>query len=292
MISRIRQYFSSSAGTARRLEAGPLGSVGIIAGNGPFPIRFAREAKAAGHTVLAVCHEGETDPAIENEVDRVVWVKVGELGRLISAFKDAGVKRIAMAGGIGRVNRFGDIKLDARGARLMLKLRTTKDDVVMRGIASELEREGIVVEPCTLFLKDCLVPEGALTRRTPNEAQWSDIHAGAAALHAMSAHDIGQLVVVKQGVIVAVEAVEGSDAAIRRGGELGGADTVVVKIPKPTQDMRFDVPTIGKRTIETMQAVGARVLAVEAGSTLMMDGPAVVELAEREGIIIVGFKSA
>ncbi len=262
--------------------------IGVIAGNGPFPMRFVQEAKANGRDVVAVCHIGETSEEIAQFVDTLHWIKVGELGKMISAFRSEGVREVAMAGGINRVNHFGDVKLDARGASLMLKLRSTKDDVIMRGIADELAREGIEVISCTTFLSDSLVREGVLTKSSPSADELEDIQVGVDAIAAMSAQDIGQTVVVRQGVIVAVEAVEGTDAAILRGGELGGKGSVVVKFAKPTQDMRFDVPTIGIKTIEVMRSSGARVLAVEAGRTLIMDEGEMVALANKCKIAIVG----
>ncbi len=267
------------------LDGPPLG---LIAGNGSFPKLFIEEAHKRGREVIAVCHRGETDPVVERMIRSCTWIKVGELGKIIDTFKGAKVSEVAMAGGITRVRLFGGVKLDARGAQLLYRLKSTKDDVIMRGIADELGGEGIEVVPSTLYLTEALMREGTLTKSEPTEEELADIAVGAAALEAMSAQDIGQLVVVREGVIVAVEAVEGSDAAIRRGGELGGKGSVVVKYAKPTQDMRFDVPIVGRRTIETMVAVKARVLALEAGRCLIMDEPEVVKLANQHNITIVG----
>ena len=263
-------------------------ALGLIAGNGSFPKLFIEEAHKRGREVIAVCHRGETDPLVEGLVRSCTWIKVGELGKIIDTFKRAGVKEVAMAGGITRVRLFGGVKLDARGAQLLYRLKSTKDDVIMRGIADELASEGIEVVPSTLFLNEALIREGVLTSSEPTEEELSDIAIGVAAIEAMSSQDIGQLVVVREGVVVAVEAVEGSDAAIRRGGELGGKGTVVVKYAKPTQDMRFDVPIVGRRTIETMIAVKARVLALESGRCLVMDERDVVNLANQHKIAIVG----
>ena len=158
----------------------------------------------------------------------------------------------------------------------------------MRGIAEELEKEGICVVPCTLYLSRCLAREGLYTKSAPTEEEWSDISVGIDAIRAMSSQDIGQLVVVREGVMVAVEAVEGTDRTIARGGELGGKGSVVVKFAKPTQDMRFDVPTIGERTIQSLVKAKARVLALEAGRCLVLDEEKVVAAANRAGIAIVG----
>lgn len=262
--------------------------IGVIAGNESFPLRFAAEAKRHGCTIVAVCHIDETKPEIEDLVDSAVWIKVGELGKLIDTFRTAGVSHVAMAGGINRVRLFGGVKLDARGAALMLKIRSMKDDVIMRGIAEELAREGISVFDCTVFLSDSLVKEEVLTTSRPNAEELVDIEVGIKAIKAMSDEHIGQTVIVRGGVIVAVEAVEGTDQAILRGGALGGKGTVVVKFAKPTQDMRFDVPTVGLRTITTMVEARARVLALEAGRCLILDREEVVALAKKHKISIIG----
>lgn len=264
------------------------GWFGVIAGNGPFPRSFIQSAQAHGHAVLAVCHRGETDPSIESLADEVIWIRVGQLGKLIEGFRGRSITSVAMAGGINRVNWFGGVQLDARGAALLARLRSVKDDVIMRGIAEELGKDGIEVVSCTRFLEDHLVSLGCLTKRKPTDAEWADIEVGRQALRSIGAEHIGQVVVVREGVIVAVEAVEGTDAAIRRGGELAKRDAVVVKCAKPSQDMRFDVPTVGLKTLQTMQEVDARVLALEAGRSLMMEPREMCEFADRHQLTIVG----
>lgn len=295
MIKRVFKSIYSSSKAAENLAVserarGPLDKepIGLIAGSKTFPIRFIEEAHLAGHPVHAVCHLKETLPEVAELADGYKWIRVGELGAIIKFFKKAGVNKVALAGGIDRVRLFGGVKLDARGAALLLRLRSAKDDVIMRGIADELSGEGIEVIDSTIFLKDCLVSEGVLTRSSPSSEELVDIEVGIAAIKSMSDQDIGQLVVVREGVIVAVEAVEGSDACIRRGGELGGKGAVVVKFAKTTQDMRFDVPTIGPRTIKTMAEVGVRVLAVEAGRCLVLDEDEMLSLANTHKIAIVG----
>lgn len=264
------------------------GAVGVVAGNGPFPIHFVKRAKDAGVRVVVVAHRHETDPAIEKIADRVVWIRVGELGKILKTFISEKIHYVAMAGGINRIRLFGGVKLDGRGAKLLLRLRSTKDDVIMRGIADEMLRDKIEVIPCTAFLNEWIVEEGVLTNAAPTETERSDIFVGIAAIQAMSEQHIGQLVVVREGVIVAVEAVEGSDRAIVRGGELGGAGTVVVKCAKPAQDMRFDVPTAGERTIESMTTAKARVLALEAGRCVLIDPVETIRRANAAGIVIFG----
>ena len=286
--STNRGFNSSPRDPGEDARAESKGTIGVIAGNGPFPFEFVRGAKTHGYRVAAVCHRGETTPDFEEQVDRALWIKVGELGRMIAFFKKAQVKQVAMAGGINRVQVFGGVKLDMRGAQLLARVRSAKDDIIMRGVAEELEKDGIEVISCTCFMQESLAPLGILTKSSPTKLENEDIEVGRSALRSMGPHHIGQVVVVREGVIVAVEAVEGTDKAILRGGELGGAGVVVVKCAKPSQDMRFDVPTIGEKTMTSMVTAGARVLAVEAGRSLILHREQVVEAANKAGIAIIG----
>lgn len=272
----------------RFLDLKSISKLGIIAGNGVLPAQVAIEARRLGIATYAICHEGETQPELEGAVTKFNWIKVGQLGAIINFFRSAGITHAVMVGGVNRVKLFGGVKLDTRGAFLLARLRSGKDDVIMRGIAAELESEGIKMIEGTLLLQDLVVTEEILTRRGVTSEQLADIEVGIRALVAMSGQDIGQLVVVREGVVVAVEAVEGSDKAILRGGELGGHGSVVIKLSKPTQDMRFDVPTIGPQTIEMMSQVRASVLAVEANRCLILDRKETVDRAEKAGIAIVG----
>jgi DUF1009 family protein len=264
--------------------------LGIIAGNGSFPLRVAKLAKAEGRKVVVVSHLDETEQNIEGLADHVTWIKVGELKKMIQTFKDHKVHHVIMAGGINRVNVFGGVKLDTRAAALLMRLRSTKDDIIMRGIADELSGEGIEILNCALYFKQCFVKTGVISKRKPSAEELTDIEVGKDAIVAMSAQHIGQVVAVREGVIVAVEAVEGTDKAILRGGELGGKGTVIVKCAKPAQDMRFDIPTVGIKTIETMIAAKASVLALEAERCLLLDEEEVVALANKHGISIVGIE--
>jgi len=261
--------------------------IGIIAGSSSFPLMLARAAQLNGFSVVACCHKGETNPEMAEIVERAVWIKLGELGRIIETFKTAGVKQVALAGGINRVKLFGGVKLDARGMKLIARLKSVKDDIIMRGIADELMTEGIEVIECTRFMEDQLAKEGVLTARAPSEEEAKDIEVGIQAVRALSSQDIGQTVIVKEGVIIAVEAVEGTDRTIKRAGELGASDAVIVKFSKTTQDLRFDVPTIGLKTISSMIDSKAKVLAIEAGRCLILDQKEVIELANRHKISIV-----
>jgi DUF1009 family protein len=259
--------------------------VGLIAGNGRFPLIFARTARAEGVEVVAVAHEGETLPELNDAVDAVTWVKVGELGRIIRTFQDSGIDRAVMAGGIRKAALLEHFSPDERALRFLAGLGSFGDDVLLRGVAQELEGEGIRVVPSTLFLSTLLTPCGPLTRRTPDEAQWNDIRHGIAVAKAVGAWDIGQSVVVKSGIVLAVEAIEGTDATIERGGRPGA---VVVKVSKPQQDLRFDVPAVGPETVRVCLAAGVAVLALEGGKTLLLDKADMLREAERRDLCIVG----
>jgi DUF1009 family protein len=261
--------------------------VGLIAGNGTFPREFARRARAAGLNVVALAHRGETDPALADEVDTCLWVRVGQLGKIIRQLRVHGVRQVALAGGISRVRLFGGVRLDWRGAALVARLRSVRDDVVLRGIAAELERSGLTVFSAALLLDKGLAPEGTLTRRQLPDDRVADARIGWEAAKAIGALDIGQTVVVADGLVVAVEAVEGTDRAIARAHELGGRNLVVVKVCKPHQDERLDLPTIGRGTIERCTAAGVVALVIEAGRTIILEPDEVVRAADAAGIAIV-----
>lgn len=268
------------------------GRIGLIAGNGRFPIIFADNARKLGLHVTAVAHEGETDPELEGHVDRIYWIKIGQLNRLINAFKDGEVSEAVMLGGIKKTHVFTTVRPDFRTLALATRLALWKDDDILREFAAELEREGITIRESTFGLEGILVEEGTLTRRQPTKKEWDDIRYGWEVAREIGRLDIGQCVVVKDRVVVAVEAVEGTDGAITRGGELAKDGAVVVKRCKPQQDLRFDLPAIGPRTIDVMSAVKAAVLAVEAGKTVMLDRDVVIEKAQTAGIALVGMKEA
>ncbi|MEB2283985.1 MAG: hypothetical protein B6D46_01730 [Polyangiaceae bacterium UTPRO1] len=261
--------------------------IGLIAGNGRFPLLFAEAARRTGVEVVAVAHQHETSDEIANLVSRVTWVRVGELGKIIRTLKQAGVARAVMAGGISKPRQLSDFRPDFRGAAFIAKTRSLRDDVLLRGIAAELAHDGITVVSSTLFLGDLVPRAGTLTRKAPKSREWDDVRFGLEVAREVGRFDIGQSVVVKRRTVIAVEGIEGTDAAIRRGGELGRGGVVVVKVSKPGQDLRFDVPAVGLTTIEVMREVGARVLALEAGRTLMIDREAMLHAAEAAGIVVV-----
>ena len=264
-----------------------MARLGVIAGNGQFPLIFSTAAQAEGLEVIAVAHHGETPPEITDVTPHVTWVCVGELGKIIATFQEAGVTQAVMAGGIYKAGAMTHIQPDARGLAFISKLPNLKDDVILRGVAQELEDEGITIVESTRFLSSLVPQEGVLTHAEPDANQWEDIRLGVAAAKEIGRWDIGQSVVVKRGTVLAVEGVEGTNAAIRRGGEHGGAGSVVVKMSKPQQDLRFDVPAVGPDTITVMQEAQASVLAIEAGKTLMIERQTLIAQANTVGIRVV-----
>jgi DUF1009 family protein len=272
--------------------ASPPGTrLGLIAGNGVFPRLVARGARDAGVEVVAVAHVGETDPELEAEVASLTWVRVGELGKIIRTLKQAGCERAVMAGGIKKARLFSGFRPDLRGAAFLARMRTLYDDKLLRGIADELESDGIHVISSTEYLPRLVPAPGVLSRRAPRSRERADIEYGLGVAKAIGAFEIGQTVVVKNGLVLAVEAVEGTDAAIRRGGELARGGAIVVKVSKPQQDLRFDVPAVGPETIRLMSEVGATVLAIEAGKTIVLEREKTLEAAASAGISVVAFEA-
>ena len=262
--------------------------IGLIAGNGRFPIIFADNARKLGYHVSAVAHEGETEPELASHVDRIHWIKIGQLSKLIKAFKEDKVHQAVMLGGIKKTHVFTTVRPDFRTLAMATRLALWKDDDILREFAKELEQEGIAICESTFGLEGILVEEGTLTARAPSEKEWEDIRYGWEVAHDIGRLDIGQCVVIKDRVVVAVEAVEGTDGAIKRGGDLAKNGAVVVKRSKPQQDMRFDLPAVGPRTIEVMASVKASVLAIEAGRTILLDREIMLEKAKSARIAIVG----
>lgn len=260
--------------------------LGLIAGNGKFPLIFAEQAKQTGVSLVAVAHRGETSQAIEELVESVTWVYVGQLGKIIRTFHKAGIREAVMAGGIRKAKLFSSFRPDLRGVAFLARMKSRHDDQLLRGVAEELEGEGIRVLESTLFLPQIIPSEGVLTRRSPTPEQWEDIRFGFQVAKDIGRLDIGQSVVVKDRVILAVEAVEGTDTAIRRGGELGKRGVVVIKVSKPQQDLRFDVPAVGIETIRVLYEVGGAVLAVEAGKTILLEKEELLREADRLGVVV------
>ncbi len=273
--------------TGRQSGIEGMNKIGLIAGNGTFPIAIARAAREKGLQVIAVAHEGETQPELAQWVDGIFWIKVGQLGKLIKIFKEQDVRDVLMAGGIKKTHLFSGALPDMRAIALLARMIHKKDDSLLRAVADELQSEGITVRASTLYLDNILAPRGVLTRTKPSKDDLRDIDFGWQLAKEIGRLDIGQTVVVKGQAVLAVEAIEGTDEAIRRGGRLCGQGAVVVKVCKPQQDLRFDLPAVGIQTIRTMQEVKAACLAVEAGKTIIFDHDLVAAEADRAGITIV-----
>lgn len=263
-------------------------SIGIIAGGGQFPLLFAESARKQGFKIFAAAHKSETDAALDGLVDSLQWVKLGQLGRIIDFFKANGVEKTVFTGSITKVNIFRDVRPDLKGLGLWNKIDIKQDDAILRAVADRLEEDGIKVVAATDFVPELLFPQGILTRKKPSKDQISDIAFGWKTARAIGSLDIGQCVVVRNQTVLAVEAIEGTDAAIIREGSLGREKAVVVKLRKPNQDLRFDLPAVGGQTIQSMRDVNAGVLAVEAGYSLFFDRESVVRTANEAGIVIVG----
>jgi UDP-2,3-diacylglucosamine hydrolase len=272
--------------------------IGLIAGNGKFPFLVLDAARAQGHEVVVAAIKEETVPEIESRGAAAVhWLSLGELSKLIETFKKEGVKRAIMAGQVKHKQIFSSIRPDWRLAKLLLSLSTRNTDSLLGAIAKVLADEGIVLENSTSLLEPLLAKSGVLTKRPPTEAERQNIEYGRAVARHLALYDIGQTVVVAETACVAVEAMEGTDATIERAGQImSSLESVpstlsraltVVKIAKPNQDMRFDVPVVGVKTIETMRRSGVTCLALDAGKCLLLDGDAILQAADSAQIAIV-----
>ena len=276
---------------------GPNSKLGLIAGNGRFPFLVLDAARAQGYEVVIAAIKEETSPEIESRGATVHWLSLGELSKLIETFQKEGVTRAVMAGQVKHKQIFSSIRPDWRLAKVLLSLGTRNTDSLLGAVAKVLADEGIVLENSTALLEPLLAKPGVLTRRAPSEQEKKNIEYGRAVARHLAQFDIGQTVVVAESACVAVEAMEGTDATIERAGQIMaslGSDAstlsralTVIKIAKPNQDMRFDVPVIGVKTIEVMRQAGASCLAIDAGKCLLLDGDAVVQTAETAGIAMV-----
>ena len=262
--------------------------IGIIAGGGQFPLLFAQAVRRHGLKVYAAAHQDETDKTLADQVDRLQWVRLGQLGKIIDFFKKEGVKKTVFLGSITKTNIFRDVRPDLKGLGLWNKIDIKQDDSILRAIADRLAKDGIEVVASTSYVPELLFPQGILTRKKLTKEQKNDVVFGWKIARAMGSLDIGQCVVVRNQTVLAVEAIEGTDAAIRRGGNLGKEKTVVVKLKKPNQDLRFDLPAVGEITIASMLEVKAAVLAVEAGYALFFDRESVIRAADAAGLVVVG----
>ncbi len=262
--------------------------IGLIAGYGAFPLEMAEQLKQLGHRVHVVAVREETSPDIESLVDSVCWLHVGQIGAMIKTFKSAGVREVVMAGKVQKLHLFRNFKPDMIAVKAMLKLPDRRDDSILNAVTALLAKEGITVLSQVEHAGKLLANSGHLFGPKPSKEQLKDARFGFTQALAIGGLDIGQTVVVQDQAVLAVEAIEGTDEAIRRGGKLGNGKAVVVKVAKPEQDLRFDVPAFGPDTLDVMHASGCKALVVEAGLTLMLERERIGGLAKRYGISIYG----
>ncbi|ETR70315.1 MAG: hypothetical protein OMM_03327 [Candidatus Magnetoglobus multicellularis str. Araruama] len=262
--------------------------IGLIAGNGQFPVLFSKAARAKGFATYAIAHIGETRDDLPEYVDDIQWIHLGQIGRLIKYFKSHAVSQVVMVGAITKTRMFRDVKPDLKALKLINSLRHLRDDNLLRAVADYLETEGIKVEASTFLMPELLAVQGCWTRRKPKKSERQDIEFGWDLAFQIGALDIGQCLVVQGRSVLAVEAIDGTDATIRRGGKLGSGRAVAVKICKPNQDRRFDLPAIGIQTIESMHASGVSTLVVEAGNAIVFDRDETIAKANEYGLCIIG----
>ncbi len=273
-----------------------MSRIGLIAGNGRFPFLVLDAARGAGHDVTVIALNDETFPALADAAARrpaaaLHWISLGQLGACIKLLKEAGVTQAVMAGQVKHSKLF-DIRPDMTLLGVLMRVRAKNTDALISAIADVLRDHGIELLNSTAFLAPLMAREGMLTARHPTPDERADLEFGYRVADAIAGLDIGQTIAVKSSAVVAVEAMEGTDRVIARAGELAGRGVVIVKVAKPNQDMRFDVPVVGVSTIDAMNAAAATVLSVDAGKTLMIDGEAIIRAADEAGICIVGRESA
>ncbi|HMT08842.1 MAG TPA: UDP-2,3-diacylglucosamine diphosphatase LpxI [Pyrinomonadaceae bacterium] len=261
---------------------------GLIAGNGQFPFLVIDGARRQGIELAVVAIKEETDPRIDEVASFVQWVGIGQLGKMISFFKKNGVEKAIMAGQVKHVQIFSGSIPDLRMVKMLWNLPRRNTNALIGGVADEMAKEGIELIDSTHFIQDQLAPNGVLTKRKPDDNELGNIEYGLHVANELGRLDLGQTVVVRAKACVAIEAMEGTDATIKRAGELANGKLTVVKVAKPEQDMRFDVPVVGTPTIETMIAAGATCLSVTAGKTLIFDREQMIALADKRKIAIIG----
>jgi DUF1009 family protein len=271
------------------MQAAPLEikKLGIIAGNGVFP-RLVAEGASANHIdVFAVAHRDESLPELEDVITNIHWIKVGQVGRMLKYFKKNNITHVCMAGGLNKSNWIKKVRPDLTGLRLIASLLTKNDDSILRKFASFFNDHGIEIIDGSQFIPNAYVPAGVLIGAELSEQESHDARLGFKIAKNLGLYDVGQTVILKEGVVVALEAVEGTDAALQRASKLVGDGTMCVKVSKPHQDLRFDQPAIGPNTIEQLHAVGCNRLIVEAQKTLFLDFSKIMELAQKYDLTIV-----
>ena len=261
--------------------------IGLIAGSGQFPLIFSKAARLKGFSVHAAALLNEADPGLADHVETIEWINLGQVKRIIRFFKKHHITEATMMGAIRKTRMFSDVKPDMKAISIVAGTRHTHDDGLLRAFASAFEDEGIRIRSSTFLLPDLLAPEGCWTKRTPTRSEKADIELGWHLAKEIGRLDIGQCLVVGGGSVLAVEAIDGTDATIKRGGSLGEGTAIVVKVCKPNQDDRFDIPAAGVQTIRTMKEAGAGVLVIEAGRTVVFDRDEMISLADGFGMTIV-----
>ncbi|KPK41283.1 MAG: hypothetical protein AMJ78_05890 [Omnitrophica WOR_2 bacterium SM23_29] len=266
-------------------------TIGLIAGKSEYPLFFAKAAKAKGIKIIAVGIDGETKSELKSFVDKLFWIRLGEFKELLEIFKGEGIKKAVMVGGIAKSRIFKEpLKLDDEMKAVLSTASNRKDETLLSLIASKLHSVGIELLDSTLFLEEYLPEEGALTKVKPCPSVEEDIRFGLGIAKEIASLDIGLSIVVKDKAVIAVEGIEGTDEMIKRGGKFGGAGTTVIKVARPNQDMRFDIPVVGSQTIRSMIKAKAKCLAIEANKTLVIDRTDTILLAEQHEISIVAVK--
>jgi DUF1009 family protein len=265
-----------------------VSSLGLIAGNGVFPLEVAGAARRRGMKLIALAHLGETKPELEGQVDHLTWIKVGELQKIIDVLKAAGVEQVAMAGGISRARLNDSFAPDQRALKMLASITRWSDDAVLRAIAREIESEGIpVIDPVPL-MDDAIAKDGPMAGPAPDQKKLLDLDLAFNVARSLGAFDIGQSVAVRGGVVYSVEAVEGTDAALRRAASIVGKGLVIAKVAKPGQDLRFDRPAIGPATIELLMEIGAAMIGIEANKCLLLERERTLAMAQSANLTVYG----
>ncbi len=270
-----------------------MDKLGIIAGSGRFPLLVTQEARRMGVEVVAFGIKGVTDPELEKLAGSVKYFKLGQISAPIAAFKEAGVSKAVMAGKVQHASLFGGVMPDMRAAKLLMRVKDKRTDTILRAVAEEFAKDGIELIPSTTYLSHLIVREGPLTKRAPDAAELSDVALGWRAAKAVAGFDIGQTVVVKDGAVIAVEGMEGTDACIRRAADIARSQgqqpaLTVVKVAKPNQDLRFDVPIIGLDSLRVCADANVSALAIEAGKAMIFDHDEFVRRADEQRLAVLG----
>lgn len=263
-------------------------SLGLIAGNGVFPLEVARAAHRRGIKLIALAHRGETKPELEAQVDQITWIKVGELQKIVDVLKNAGVEEAAMAGGISRANLAETFAPDVRAMKMLSSITRWSDDAVLRAIAREIESEGIPVIDPVPMMEDAIAGPGVMAGPAPDEKQLRDVALAFTVARSLGTFDIGQSVIVRGGVVYSVEAAEGTDVAMRRAASIAGKGLIVAKASKPGQDLRFDRPAIGPATIALLAEIGAAMLGIEAAKCLILERERTLAMAQAANLTVYG----